>query len=127
MSQEENIDLQALTEKWYARLKAEGFNDIEQDSQYLKCWHSAYFHARHSPQDFELQKEYFRKAGMFFHDYSFSSSEERSVWGLHAEGLPYRKIASHLRDQFDQIHKDRVKKIVCKLKNIMHEYYLNDS
>jgi DNA-binding NarL/FixJ family response regulator len=120
------LSFQELQKKWYSLLGEKGFQDAETNNKFLKRWDSLYFHVRHTPQEFALKKDYFRKAGFFLNEFHFQSNQEKQIWALHAEGLSYREIADQLRNKFKKINKDKVNKIVTQLKNIMKEIYIDD-
>jgi hypothetical protein len=91
-----------LQEEWYAKLKKEGFEDIEQTDtkeRLLKSWHSSYFHSRHNPHDFRHQEEYFRQATNFYHSHDFKNQAEKKIWLLHSEGYTIREISSHFKNK----------------------------
>ena len=88
-------EFKELKAKWYKKLEEKGFNDIEQDEEHLKAWHSHYFRERYSPSRFEAKQEYYRAASKFFHDYKFENPTDKSIWRLHVEGLSSRDIAAY--------------------------------
>jgi len=73
------------------------FPDIEYDSGDLKS-NPAPAHARRGSaleaSDYEAQAEYYRLAGAFLHGHRFTSEEDKTIWALHVEGVPYREIAA---------------------------------
>lgn len=89
---------QEIQRHWYERLRDEGFRDIEvrggDGCSYRSLYHGAP-QARAGVGDlvrYESQGEYYRKAGWFLHDYSFQTDEERLIWSLYCEGVPYRDM-----------------------------------
>lgn len=100
-----------LQTKWYSKLKASGFEDIEIHAKdgidsanvYLKQWDSHL--TLHDPTFFYSRQDYFYKAGHFLTSYAFKTKLEKRVWGLHSEGLSYRKIGQKVRKPKDAVHK----------------------
>ncbi|NIV38899.1 MAG: hypothetical protein GWN58_58625 [Anaerolineae bacterium] len=80
-----------LQKEWYARLKEEGFRDIEwtddtgkSDSPYLKGANTV---AMYRKLQYGLE-EYYRVAGWYLHDTEFwKTSDEYTVWHLHVHGV----------------------------------------
>jgi hypothetical protein len=105
MSQPDNF--KALQKAWYKKLRDEGFDDIEQDEENLKVWHSHFFanrlKNRHTQSSWASKEEYFRVAGQFLHDHEFLDPLDKAVWELHANGLPVTKIVDELRSRRPKI------------------------
>lgn len=124
MNKSQLKDLQKL---WYQKLKASGFEDIEDTEsprEYLKTWHSCYFLHRHEPETFQLQQEYYRRASHFLHDHSFQTPSERLIWQYHTDGMSQRDIAETLKSKglkvnSISVNKDDVNKVICKLAKVM--------
>ena len=80
-------------------LEKAGFEDIEYPSGDLKS-PPAPAHIRNGnaldPSDYEAQGEYYRYAGQFLYEHKFTSKQDRAIWELHAEGVPYRETADRL-------------------------------
>lgn len=114
----------ALQNKWYQKLKEEGFKEIEDtDSpkEFLKSWHSHYFFHRYSADEIQEGQDYFRMCDDFYWRYaSFKNKTEKEIWRLHSEGYSRRKIAILLLQQKKQISDSSVQIILSKLKKIMH-------
>lgn len=92
-------DLKALQKLWYRKLKEDGFTDIEDTNsprEYLKTWHSSYFVHRHTPDSFQAQSDYYRRASQFLYEFPFKNRRERRIWALHSEGTSMREIADRL-------------------------------
>ena len=109
--------LQALTQKWYQKLKKSGFDDIEMpNGKWLKQYHNEYYQARYTPLEFQNKEEYFRKARHFLIEHAFESEKDRLVWQLHSEGLSLREITKKLKIKLKHHH---VGDIIVRLRNIM--------
>lgn len=101
------MNLKQLQLKWYGKIKAKGFKDIEDNEGRLKSW-SGYklsdnrtnpsVNNNYSSKLWkESQAEYYRLAGHFLHDMEFKSVTHRKVWELHASGLTMREIGKLLK------------------------------
>lgn len=108
-------DLKALQAEWYAKLKAEGFKDIEQDEDNLIRWDSHHFQQQSNPTDFETKAEYYRVAGQLLHEHEFESEWEKLVWEMHSAGLSTPKIITELKARKLTFYKERVYGTIKKL------------
>ena len=123
--------LKQLQAKWYARLKKEGFEDIEQDENLLKNWSSSRLRkSRNSNNEIEQtllynesKQSYYRLAGFFVNDYAFESELDHMVWSYHAEGKSLRQMSKLLKAQGNDISYTRAKEIIHKLRAIMLKHY----
>lgn len=109
-----------LKDEWYAKLKKEGFEDIEvagSSKEYLKEWHSNYFIARYSPLSFESKQEYYSLASAFIHRHRFKTQQEKRIWLLHTEGLSIKTIAETLK-----IKKWKAEHTIQALKRLMLKF-----
>jgi hypothetical protein len=123
----DNPELKALQKIWYQKLKESGFDDIEDTNsprEYLKTWHSNYFHHRYTPDTFADNQAYYRKASIFYFEHKFKNKTEKQIWRDHADGLSFREIAIRLKDKGVRANKDSVNKVVSKLVAIMQEFCL---
>lgn len=114
----------ALKRKWYQKLKKAGFDDIEVMAKDGNLYDLLRYPLRFDPSSPEriAQQKYFNLARSFIYDYKFKNKFEKKCWEFHAEGLPYRKIASILK-------KDRnfVYNIILRIRKKMVEIYtVND-
>lgn len=82
-----------LQRQWYARLRAEGFDDIEygREDGALKvaCRENRGLDAL----AYESTVEYFSRAEDFLLHFEWQDEEARGVWRLHVEGASLREIA----------------------------------
>lgn len=78
---------------WYKKLADSGFEDAEQDEEYLHQFSRV--DTRYCGP-VEAKIEYYRLATHFLNDYKFSSRFEYTVWMYHSEGLSARNIAKTL-------------------------------
>lgn len=115
---------------WYSKLKAEGFDDIEQDEDNLKVWSSDKFGRNKGMIQnggFEAKAEYFRLATMFCAEYEFETELDRIIWTYHAEGLNNADITKLLREaKLIKTKTDRqyVWTIVNRLRVLMKAKYI---
>lgn len=115
-----------LKAEWYAKLKASGFVDIEQDESKLVTW--ALYIATNSGRESQIEREakieYTSMAARFTHDYKFSIELEKVIWEYWANGLSVREIETVLNKAGISIKKSKVWNIVHKLELIMKSMYL---
>jgi hypothetical protein len=111
--------LKALTEKWYDRLKKEGFEDIESSPDQLKQWHAHRIPCYYTPETYKDKEEYYRLAGQFLHDYEFEKEFDRQVWKLHSEGATFKAIIAELKKKKFPAYLQSVSDTINKLAKIM--------
>lgn len=120
-----------LQDKWYQRLKKEGFRDVEvrdhTDTAVLKSWDSFRFQARFTPESFEDVSTYYYRAYQFLHCYEFSNTVDEITWKLHVNGCPIRDIAFHLKNEHKvRTNKDYVRAIIKRLQCVMKGQETNE-
>lgn len=117
----------ALKEIWYERLKADGFEDIE-EGEYLKRYHSFDFANKHSELIF--REQYYKTCSDILNDLSqcpvfLVNTIDRIAWALHSEGVSLRNIAFKLEHLgFKRKNKDTVSKILRHVKKRWIENHL---
>lgn len=109
----------ALKTKWYKKLDQSGFDDIEQDDDHLKRWHSRFFSSKYPTAVFEAKQEYYRLAVHFYGTYKFDSDEEKTIWTLHANGKSIREIILALKEKNIHSYKNKVHGTIQKIAAIM--------
>ena len=83
-------NLRKLQKEWYNRLKKEGFNDIEHykngtmEPKILSPAHAV--RMGYTTEMHEDYFEYYRSAGLFLHEYKFTSWLDHKIWDMHANG-----------------------------------------
>ncbi len=112
-------EFKALQKKWYGKLKAEEFNDIEQADGNLKTWASSAFSHNFNETLFEAKETYYRLARQFLHSHPFQDKKEHLIWSLHSEGVSVRNIVKALKTKRFKAHKDGVHSVVQRLANLM--------
>ena len=103
--------LERLQRRWYRRLRAEGFSDIEYgvENGMLKVACRENRGGRlgamadpqalegYAPLEYEATVEYYSRAGEMLWHYPWDSARDRGVWHLHCQGKSLRQIASARR------------------------------
>lgn len=112
-------ELKKLQTKWYAKLKKEGFDDIEQLDGNLKVWHSQFFKVRHNATLFQAKEDYYRAAGHFLHDHKFKDERERLIWTLHSDAVSVANIVKALKKKRYTAYADLVHGTIKELSQIM--------
>lgn len=93
----------SLKTYWYDQLKEDGFEDIEDENEALKCWHTSYFQCRYSPQSFVEKQQYYQMTKTFLRTHKFKSKQHKQIWFLHSEGFSIREIAKQLSLNKDSV------------------------
>lgn len=122
MSSPNNKDFAALKKEWYNKLKETGFEDIEQDDNYLKSWTSSLVKARNKGSYSESKAEYYRIASHFLHDHAFVSKKEQFIWERHSEGISIRNIAIALKQAGIPTYRRDVHDTIQRLRKEMLKY-----
>ena len=124
----EHPDLRALRRTWYAKLRAHGFNDIEDvEKDMLKTWTASGWaptvggtntrtQLTHSASRYSRAHAaaYYRMAGSFLHEHQFEKKWHKRVWRMHSQGQSYKTIS-----EATGISNYRVKATVQRLKKVM--------
>ena len=120
-------DFKDLQAKWDAKLKKEGFKDIEQrEDGLLKSWSSRPFTSKRNGSYYEdkieyykAKEEYFRKATHFLNDHKFKNKKESIIWEMHSNGASLDKITAFLISKHFRINRIAVFRVVKKLAKMM--------
>jgi hypothetical protein len=114
-----------LKEKWYKKLAASGFNDIEKDEDTLKVWEShAFGKHRYNAKLYDSKEKYFALAGQFLNEAKFESRRHKLIWKLHSEGASIRDIEIELkRRKYESASKSVVAVEISKMKKEMLDKY----
>lgn len=102
--------LKELQAEWYAKLKEEGFKDIEDANNNLSAYHSTRFYHEQKRTGFSIEDmaEYYTLAQQLVYEVKFASEKEKLVWTLYAKGEIWVDIIKELkahRVSFDYINK----------------------
>lgn len=108
-----------LQKSWYGKLKKSGFDDIEQDEDHLKKWHTHYFERNYSAEAFKAKESYYIAAGRFLHYFEFKTPLDKSIWKMHSEGHTFNEITESLSKTGNPIPNTAVFKIVKNLSKFM--------
>lgn len=123
MSQSSDQDFLELKRMWYARLKQEGFSDIENTNRSdhpLTCWHSNKWKKVPS-EKIALTKDYYIRAEQLLTSYKFESDIHKKIWELHAQGLSKRKIEKQINGAFKRESIGIIIKTIAVKANITNE------
>lgn len=111
-----------LRSLWYKKLREHGFKDIEQndEDEHLYQWDSIRFKGADAVRRYTTKSEYYRRAGMFLHDYNFAKTEDKLIWEKHSSGISVRNIAKFMKKKgLRPCHKDTVHILIKKLTKVM--------
>lgn len=91
------VPSRALAAEWRRKLAASGFDDIEHPCGDLRSPPAPMQNRAVGslPQEtYQDNADYYYAAGKFLHSNPFANQQDRRIWELHAEGVPYREIAA---------------------------------
>lgn len=100
---------------WYAKLKEEGFEDIEHSQSLLKTYHGEKWR-RLAEHKQELTLKYYSHTKDLLHTYTFENPTHRLIWELHSDGLSKRKIASKIESMTPTYKREAIGNIINFLK-----------
>lgn len=89
-----------LEKIWYDKLKAEGFEDIEnihQEERRLKEWDFNFFRNQFVAVKYETTIKYYEQGRQILNSYEFKTEIHKKIWELHCEGIAERKIAQAVK------------------------------
>ncbi len=91
----ETREFKALRDTWYAKLKAEGFEDVENDYEDVK---RTVYRDREALRRGGLDEAalYYQRCGRWLHLNVWRSRARKRTFELHAEGVPLREIVTRL-------------------------------
>lgn len=116
-----------LQKQWYAIASATGFEDAEKDGM-LKEWASSNRNSislKHAGPR-EARQEYYRMAGHFLYDYSFTDETELEIWKLHSQGVAIRDITKKILAMDPKNYKKTMVHVtIQRLSKVMRRLYSN--
>ncbi len=119
-------ELERLQKVWYAKLKKEGFNDIEdaRNPDLNLTNHDAFSqsnkYGQHTPLWRQSKEEYYQMATYFLNHYKFASNLEKIIWEYHTNAMSRQDIAATLKKmRLLKTGEFGVGAIIRKLKKIM--------
>jgi hypothetical protein len=132
--------LKQLTKLWYAKLKKQGFVDIEQDEIYLKRWSNEFTRkdenvnnrstfnvkpkkVRNKKDEFQGKHDYYYYASHFLNEHKFESERDRIIWEYHTSGISMRNISKLLKRVKIKISRDTVNRVISNLAERMKAQY----
>jgi hypothetical protein len=111
---------------WYAKLKADGFEDIERSEDMLKVWSTTFTMAvpnSSTPIQLAAKEAYYRFATHFLNDYQFETLRDKIVWEYHSNGMSMRNIVETLKKVKIKTNRDNICDTVNRLARIMKSMY----
>ncbi len=105
-----------LQAKWYKKLKAEGFRDIEVVEPTTRVYGSQV--------TIEAKQYYYQIANRFLTEHIFENKRDKIIWEYHANGMSIRNIVKTLKKVRIKTYRRAVWETVSKLRKIMKEKYL---
>lgn len=123
-------ELAELKKIWYARLKAEGFVDIESTKGIIKNPFTERIDRNGYSSIYRFAKaEYYRLAERFLNEYEFKTPLDKVMWEYHTNAISYRNIGITLdkvgiTNDGSIIGKDYVLKRIKPLIKEMKKRYL---
>lgn len=88
-------NLAKLQKEWYAKLKENGFHDIEDRKGGVG--RGAPRITNQSPLQIEVIEQYYSMARNFLIDGKFDTDLDKTIWSYHSEGISARDISSTLK------------------------------
>lgn len=133
MSQKPKEDYESLKKIWYKKLKASGFEDIENERGELNHYSSSDFFMDHHLFDrfthqtklelkelsLEAKASYYRMAGSFLENHTFKTKLDKRIWEYYAEGVSRNEIPALVSTAKSKITLGRVKYTIMRLRKIM--------
>lgn len=109
-------DLSKLQKEWYQKLKDEGFEDIELNSN-LELRQHGLKKQESNINNLEDKLEYARYGSQFLNDHEFLTEFDKNIWSLHLNGVSYHKIALECKT-----NRSQVSNILTRLNKSFFEY-----
>lgn len=123
-------EFKKLQARWYSKLKAEGFQDIETDEMLLNVNSTRWARLKTQTRMADANA-YYELATRFLYEYDFENDTgkitdiDKVIWMYHVEGLGVRPLADVLKKlKFKKKGYGTVAKVVKRLKQIMIERYV---
>jgi len=111
---------------WYAKLKREGFTDIEDSETSLKQSSSTFYAdvRRWTPayELFRAKADYYYAANHFLTSHKFDSELEKIIWEYHSNGISIRNIVKTLAKAKQKADRNSVWATIKKLRSIMRGF-----
>lgn len=94
-----------LKAKWYQKLKASGFKDIELSEDRLHEYDSLRFQSKYTPEQFADKERYWQLVNQTYYSYPFIDNEEKEIWRLYAEGNTFQSIADKMDKNLSAVYR----------------------
>lgn len=97
-------EFKRLNREWKAKLKKEGFVDIEftfdnGDTSPLTKPAIGVCGEQPAPEKYKAKVAYYSAASKFLHDFKFEVAVQKTIWALHTDGYSYREIVKELNNE----------------------------
>ena len=102
-------------DKWYAKLKKDGFKDIEHSEDILTEYSTVFF-KNHTVEEIEAKQRYHDMANAFLEHYKFENKRDRIIWEYHTNGISARDIASLLKKVKIKTNRTTISQTILRLK-----------
>jgi hypothetical protein len=115
-----------LRDVWYAKLKMDGFEDIEQDEDALKKYTSTLV-AQNAVRlgGWRAKAAYYSMCDRFLNEYKFDSTLDQIVWEYHANGMSKYEIVKILKKaKISTLTQGPVYQIIKRLRIKMYSMYM---
>lgn len=106
-----------LEAKWYKKLEASGFDDIEDTTnpdRPLKTWAKSDFLEK-SPTTIAVNTAYYGAASDLLNTYKFKKPIHKRIWKLHSEGMSVRDIEEVMSKTAKPLKKSRIQKVISDI------------
>lgn len=126
-------EFKKVQDKWYEKLKDEGFQDIENtqhEERPLKKWHFNFFRngrksdrametnpAQRTLIEYRSTADFYQQASALLFTYRFENKTHKKIWELFCEGMTERHIAKKIKIYKKSTIHLVIKKISMSLKN----------
>lgn len=106
-----------LAQLWQQKLKASGFNDIENELGMLHSWDSFRF-ANIDPEHFYAVRDKYIDAAQLPELYQIRNALELKIWLLYSDGFSYREIAELVSRNKEFIQRTiwKFNSVLCQIK-----------
>lgn len=111
-------EFKKLQDKWYKKLKKDGFDDIENSFEDLRTGSNNNIQQLQTVDSFEARAVYYRLASQFLYEHKFENLFDRQVWSAHCEGIAMRQIAKAMNT-----YKRKVNDSILRTKLLMLKEY----
>jgi hypothetical protein len=109
--------LEEETAFWYAKLKKEGFDDIEYGDWMRNGVSKSLLRSPEVVRS--ATQEYYYAANHFLHNYKFANRRDQVVWEYHTNGVSVRNISKLLKKVRITISSAHIWRTIKRLQHVM--------